>query len=307
MWRSGGSVFSELFKVFSRREVASAGQQSKPLSTEFRNRVVMLLQDQLQGSFRYFLEQLHRHVSYLHGTPRLSPAGTMSDKADDLFEFLFSCKDEHFLDVIELIFKSNLPGITWPDNPLISSINEFLSVDNLPYYLTGYSVETYESSFHGTPTTGARITEYPRIIRKENDALHQMAVEPALHLLSATMFKHANAEFLKALEDYRKGDFRDCLTKCGSAFESTMKVLCDKKTISFKQTDTASVLLRALLANSKLETYWEQPLILIATLRNRLSSSHGAGGQSIVVPRHVATYAINATASAIVLLVDEFS
>lgn len=300
-------MFSELFKVFSRREVASAERQSKPLSKEFRNRVVMLLQDQMQGSFTYFLEELHRHVSYLHGTPRLSPTMAASSKADDLFGFLFSCKDEHFLDVIELIFKSNLQGITWPDNPLISAINEFLSVDKLPYHLTGYSVETFETSFHGTPTTGTRIAEFPRIVRKENEVLHQEAIEPALHLLSAVAFKHANAEFLRALEDHRKGDFRDCLTKCGSAFESTMKVLCDKKAISFKETDTASVLLRALLANSKLEAYWEQPLILIATLRNRLSSSHGAGSQSKDVPRHVATYVINATASAIVLLVDEYS
>jgi hypothetical protein len=306
MWRSGGSVFSEIFKVFSRREIASAGQKSKPLSKEFRNRVVMLLQDQLRGSFTQFLEQLHRQVSFQHGTPRLSPSLGRGDKADDLFDFLFSCKDEHFLDVIELIFKSNLPGITWPDNPLIPSINEFLNVDDLPYHLTSYTVETYQTTYFGNPTTAIRITEFPRIIRKENEVLHQEAVDPALHLLSAEIFKHANTEFLKALEDYRKGDFRDCLTKCGSAFESTMKVICDKKAISFKQTDTAAVLLRALLAKSKLETYWEQPLILIATLRNRLSSSHGAGGQSIVVPRHVARYAINATASAIVLLVDEF-
>lgn len=300
-------MFKELFKAFSRRELASTRTQSKPLSKEFRNRVVMLLQDQQQESFSYFLEQLHKPVSFLYGKPRLSTSASISSRADDLFEFLFSCKDEHFLDVIELIFKSKLPGISWPDNPMISSINDFLSVDNLPYYLTGYTLETYEDSFHGTPTTTSKITEFPRIIRKENEALHQEAIEPALHLLRATMFKHANAEFLRALEDHRKGDFRDCLTKCCSAFESTMKVLCDKQSISFKQTDSASVLLRALLAKSKLETYWEQPLVLIATLRNRLSSSHGSGTQSIAVPRHVASYAINATASAIVLLVDEFS
>ncbi len=261
----------------------------------------------MQESFSHSLEQLHRRVSYLHGRLQLSPTAATPSKADDLLQFLFSCKDEHFLDVIELIFKSSLPGITWPDSPLISSINAFLSIDNLPYHLTGYSIETFEMSFHGTPTTGSRIAEFPRIIRKESEVLHQEAVEPALHLLSATMFKHANAEFLRALEDHRKEDFRDCLTKCGSAFESTMKVLCDRKSISYKQTDTASVLLRALLANSNLDAYWEQSLILIATLRNRLSSSHGAGSQQKVVPKHVATYAINATASAIVLLVDEFS
>nr|WP_246311469.1 abortive infection family protein [Halomonas zhaodongensis] len=46
--------------------------------------------------------------------------------------------------------------------------------------------------------------------------------------------------------------------------------------------------------------------MLIATLRNRLSSSHGAGAQAKVVPEHVATYAVNATASAILFLYSEF-
>lgn len=300
-------MFRELFKVFSRREAASTGQEFKPLSKEFRNRVIMLLRDELQGSFSDFLEQLQRHVAYLHGTPRLLPAVAASNLAEDLLNFMLACKDEHFLDVIELVFKSNLPGITYPHNDLIPAINEFLSVDNLPYYLTGYSVETYETSFFGTPTTGSRISEFPRMIRKENDVLHQGAIEPALHFLSEATFKHANAEFLKALEDHRKGDFQDCLTKCGSAFESTMKVLCDKNKIPYKQTDTASTLIRSLLAKGNLENYWEQSFMLIATLRNRLSSSHGAGLQPKIVPKHVATYAVNATASAIVLLVNEFS
>ena len=133
------------------------------------------------------------------------------------------------------------------------------------------------------------------------------AMEPALNILAGAGFQHANKEFLEALEDHRKSDFGDCLTKCGSAFESVMKVICDKNSIGYKQTDTASVLLKTLLANAKLDGFWEQPLIMIATLRNRLSSSHGAGTQPKAVPEHVATYVVNATASAILLLCGEFS
>jgi hypothetical protein len=164
-----------------------------------------------------------------------------------------------------------------------------------------------EITSYGSRQTGFRLTEYPRIISKENEVLHNEAITPALHLLSAISFKLANAEFLKALEDHRKGDFSDCLTKCGSAFESTMKIICEKHAIPLKQTDTASTLLKAIIGKSKLDTFWEPPLMLIATLRNRLSSSHGAGSQAKIVPRHIATYAINATASAIVLLASEFA
>lgn len=301
-------MFTEIFKVFSRRERPIANQPPKPLSKEFRNRVVMLLRNQMHGSFEGFLNDLHKPVAYLIGTPRLSPAADITTHAEDLLNFLFSCKDENFLDVIELIFRSNITGISWPDNPLISAFNQFFQVDNLPYHLTGYTTVAYEEiNSYGSHQTGYRLTEYPRIIRKENEVLHNEAIEPALHLLTATTFMSANAEFLKALEDHRKGDFSDCLTKCGSAFESTMKIICEKHAIPFKQTDSASSLLKAIISNSKLDTFWEPPLILIATLRNRLSSSHGAGSQAKIVPRHIATYAVNATASAIVLLASEFA
>jgi len=300
-------VFSEIFNVFSRRDPPRAGQNRKPLSREFRNRVVMLIRDQMQRSFAHFLEQLHNKVTYLHGQPRLSRSNSTANLADDLLEFLFACKDEQFLDVIELIFTMNYSGITWPDNPLIPAINQFFSVDDLPYQLTGYCMEDFETNFHGQIHTATRISEFPRIIRKNSEVIHKRAIEPALLLLRSTPFKHANSEFLGALEDYRKGDYQDCLTKCGSAFESTMKVLCHRKRIPFKQTDNASTLMKCLLTNSSLEAFWEQPLILIATLRNRLSSSHGAGTVPKAVPDHVAAYVINATASAIVFLADEFA
>lgn len=306
MYREGLGLFSNLFNVFSRRDDLKAGTKREPLSPEFRNRLIMLLEDHLQGSLGEFLNQLHRRVSYLHGRFQLSKLGSHAPVHEDLLQFMLECRDEHFIDVIELIFRSDLQGITWPDNALVPAINQFFQIDGLPYHLTGYTTEEFESSFYGSPTTGMRIAEFPCVIRKDSEILHQNAIRPALDLLVGSAFQHANKEFLEALEDHRKGDFGDCLTKCGSAFESVMKVLCDKNSIPFKQTDTASVLLKALLANGQLDDFWEQPLIMIATLRNRLSSSHGAGTQPKAVPEHVATYLINATASAMLLLSAEF-
>lgn len=299
-------MFEKLFDVFSRREKNLTNAKIKPLTEGFRNRVLMLLRDALQYNFRAFLGGLHQKAAYLYGKFGLSGTSAHSSPEDDLLNFFATCSDEHFLDLIELIFRSDLPGVTWPDNSLIPGINEFFRIDALPYHLTGYSTEEFESSFHGTPTTATGIAEYPQIIRKDSEVVHQNAMEPALTLLNAAEFKHANDEFLKALEDHRKGDYRDCLTKCGSSFESVMKVLCAKKSIPFNEKDTASALLKALLGNGQLDQYWEQPLIFIATLRNRLSSSHGAGSQPKVIPEHVATYAVNSTASAILLLCSEF-
>lgn len=299
-------MFEKLFDVFSRREKKIITIDVTPLTDEFRNRLLMLLRDTLKHEFINFLGELHHKAAYLYGKSGLSGALIQPSPEDDLLNFFVTCRDEHCLDLIELIFRSNLQGISWPDNPLIPAINHFFRIDALPYHLTDYSTEEYETVFYGSTTTAFRIAEYPQIIRKDSEIIHQNSMKPALRLLDSSIFRHANDEFLKALEDHRKGDYRDCLTKCGSAFESVMKVLCAENSLSFKATDTASTLLKTLLQNGQLDNFWEQPLILIATLRNRLSSSHGAGTQAKIIPEHVATYAVNSTACAILLLCSTF-
>jgi hypothetical protein len=84
-----------------------------------------------------------------------------------------------------------------------------------------------------------------------------------------------------------------------------MKVICHERGWAYKDSDTASVLLATVLSNCALDGFFKEPIALIATIRNRLSKSHGAGTKPKDVPLHVARYAINATASAILLLVDE--
>ena len=104
---------------------------------------------------------------------------------------------------------------------------------------------------------------------------------------------------------YRTGtSYGDCLTKCGSAFESTLKVLCERNDLTFERHDTAGKLLPVVIENSTLESFFEQPLMLVATIRNRLSSSHGGGSQVRAPSRQIARYTLTSTAAAIVLLVE---
>ena len=102
-----------------------------------------------------------------------------------------------------------------------------------------------------------------------------------------------------------RGGSGDCLTKCNSAFESVMKVLCKRNQWPFNEKDTARPLLKVIIDKSSLDPFFEQPLMLIATMRNRLSSSHGAGSGPRSVERHIGQSAISSTAAAIVLLVRE--
>ncbi len=258
---------------------------------------------------------MHRELKYVHGYPTLSDR--QADSAEeDVVSFLQTCSDEHFLDFVEKIFQLESTQIAWTrDDRLVNTINEFFDTDGLPYRLTKHvysPVKRISASEMGLPSgnydggiRASTLETYPQVICLENEVLHENAIEPTLTLLTGPAFSQANLEFLEALKDYRKGDYRDCVTKCGSSFESVMKVICDRKKWPYQQTDTASKLLKTILQHTTLDSFYEQPIVLIATIRNRYSTAHGAGTQKKTVSKHVANYVINATASAILLLVEE--
>ncbi|MCC2606574.1 DUF7014 domain-containing protein [Planctobacterium marinum] len=301
-------MFERLFGLFSRRNDKKTLNECKPLTVTFKNRVIMVLQDHLGMGFEDSMSSLHREVAMSLGLHRLSHTGKPQSTCEDLIQYMFECEDDKFFDILELLFHSRVSGITYPDSPLIKAINQFLQLDELPYHLTDYVVVEGVTEHWGRESKTMKITGTPQIIMKNNDVIHHRCIEPTLNLLSSDIrFQQANDEFLNALEDFRNSDYRDCLTKCCSAFESTMKVLCSINSIAFKQTDSASPLLKSLIEKSDLDSFWEQPLILIATIRNRLSSSHGAGTQEKQVSKQVANYTINATAAAILLLVEEWA
>ena len=304
--------FSQIFSVFSKREKAP-GTVSKPLTQEFRFRVFQLcadtFADNFYGSSGEFWKELHRNLSYLHGRPSL--AGEPMDSARvDALTFLSLCSEEHFFDFIELIFKSSpydrlLRSFNGVDQ-FVSDVNDFLRVDDLPYSLTEFvREEVQKENSNGATFTIIETISYPQIIRRDSGAIHQTAIQPTLTLLANPVFKAANSEFLEALNHFRKGEHADCIAKCGSSFESVMKVICDRKKWPYQQSDTAEPLLKTIVDRTKMESFFHQPIMLVATMRNRLSSSHGAGVQVRRVPERRAQFVINATASAILLLVGE--
>ena len=316
-----------VFDVFSRRAVPKApGFKPDEISEQLRNRILLLYRDVISGrrnatSLSYaedrtheFWEQMHNALQHLHGRPKLSSASVHS-QADDVFAFLLHCTAAEFFDFLELSFKLD---ITWrvmhEENQVVDTVNELFRMESAPYQLTRI-VKVHEqdtTDFPGFPgghvrnATVIRTVAYPKVIRAEDDVTHREGVEPALSVLSAPHFEAANLEFRDALDEYRKGHYGDCLTKCGSAFESVMKSLCKRNGWPFNdQKDTAAPLLKTVLSHSKLDPFFEQPLMLIATMRNRLSSSHGGGTTVRQVERHVGQYALTSTAAAIVLLVHE--
>jgi hypothetical protein len=313
------SSFSKIFDVFSRRPTsAPIPEHVLPIST--RNRIFMWCIGVFGGSGssgyqsdyrRQFWEEISQLLKFRHGKLQLFEGRpTPSDNCEDAINFLKTCNGTDFLDFIEYIFRVDC---IWRlehnlDN-MISELNELLLPDNLPYYLTSMIIEEepiVHPSFPGASHAYRRkIISYPKIIMKENEAIHQQIIIPALTFLQRPVFTNANKEYLEALEDFRKKDYGDCLTKCGSSFESVMKVICDIKKWKYSKNDTAAPLVKNMVDNLNIPTYLTDVLTIIATLRNKHSKSHGAGSIPRNANKSQAEYALNSTASAILFLAAE--
>lgn len=251
------------------------------------------------------LEFLHDKLSYLTGRQNLSGNKNVS-YADDAFSFLHTCSDPHFLDAIEyLVHQDGWHYIGGYHEPVIDRLNEFLNIDDLPYFVTKPVWQSTEEMYRGELTKFTRIREHAKVIPRESQAIHDTAIEPALKLLRQPAFLNANSEFMAALEDFRHGKFGDCVTKCNSSYESVMKVICGQKGFGYSQGDTTAKLIRTIMEKTAMDSFWEQPLMTVGTLRNKVSTSHGAGEVQKVVPEHVAKYTMNMTASAIIFLHDQ--
>ncbi len=308
------STFMRMFDVFSARPEAST-KPTHDIPSTTRNRVLRWVVE-LYTNKRFdlgvigrgdyngeFWDEIHRRVLYRTGRGQL---GSIGD-SQDVFRYLHTCSGKEFLDFLEDIFSADsFFHVSIGDDKLIAELNGLLRLDNLPYHITRFVKETVtENERFGATRTATYTREYPKVIMKESETLHTTAIEPVLTLLQRSHFRNANSEYLAALEDYRKGDFSDCLTKCGSAFESVLKIICDRKRWSYKQTDTAGTLIKIVLSNTSLDSYFESLLLIVATLRNKMSSAHGAGTTAKQPARHLAQYALNATASAILLVAHE--
>ncbi len=249
-------------------------------------------------SFKLISDPLCRE----YGLFRLSPPNLMhGDHRVDLqvTEFLLQHADhEQVMDTIEIslqvaIFRtqSNDFGTTISTDRVKRAMEELNA--RFREHGIGYQYESGE------------------MIRVDSKLIHAEVVKPALALLSAAEYKGANEEFLKAFEDYRKGDTKGCLNECLKAFESTMKAICKKRNWAFRQMDTAKTLIGICFENELIPTMMEAHFASmratlesgVPTIRNKLSA-HGQGASVTTVPMHYAGYMLHLTATTIQFLVE---
>ncbi len=307
---------TKVYDVFSLRQVSGeSNYKIDKVSDRLRRRVLLLFRDVVSGRWgqgdaataHEFWQDMHNSLQHLYGRPNLSRLSTNS-AMDDAIEFLLGCSTDEFFDFIELSFKLDCAWRAIGDeDQFVEAINKVFEVENAPYRLTPISKTVdAEVNRRGPPPWGTvRVLAYPKVIRTDDEVIHREAIEPTLSVLSAPHFSEANLRFREALDHYRKGAYDDCLTKCGTSLESVCKVICSKKRWPYTEDDNISQVLKTVIRESDLESFYESPLMLIATIRNKLSSSHGKGTAIPSVKRHTAQFALNSTAAAILLLVHE--
>lgn len=150
-----------------------------------------------------------------------------------------------------------------------------------------------------------------QIITIDSTLLHEVAVKPSLKLLFEEGFEGAEDEIRKAYEERRKGDNKNAILEAGKAFESTMKIICDKQGYTYdKAKDTAKKLILILEENKFYPSYMNSHLTSIRStletglpvVRNKVSG-HGQGKQVITIPDEYTDYALHLAATNILFLV----
>ena len=304
-----------VYDTFSFRRRRQAPSRALPdITSTFRTRILLYWRDYVEpfpellgltwgvGSFWF---EMNQRLQHLYGRASLSSASPGTNPLAGLLDFLNTCTTAEFFDFLEQAFKLDMMwGGPLDPNDIVAATNEMFRIDDLPFELTKLTYR--EIPFPDRPDmTYTKPNSYPQVIVVDEQVIHKEAVQPALAILAAPHFRSADAEFRKALAHYRQGEFADCLTACGTTMESTLKVLCDRNKWPYKQADTLKPLLDIAIAKTSLDGFFSQPIMLVGTMRNRLSSAHGAGTKERTATAHIAQYAITSTAAAMVLLIKE--
>ncbi len=247
-----------------------------------------------------FYQRVHDVLSYEFGEFNLG--GGVNSAEEDILNFLLKTQNsEQLLKTIEYLFRFAYDqifaykNIQAPNEHCIEAFNEIVKELNQNFVENDIGYQ-YESG---------------RMIPVDSHFTHQEIIKPALTILADSMYKGANAEFLCAFDHYQAERYKEAMNECLKAFESCMKSICEKRKWNYNQTDAAKKLIDILFNEELFPKYMLSQFngvrsVLqdgIPTMRNK-QSGHGQGPKVIPVPKHMARYALNLTASNIILLTD---
>lgn len=215
---------------------------------------------------------------------------------ESLWTFLLEASEAgKALDVVELMFTAGTSVWSHYPCPIQSNPEEAIAE---------FNARCREHSF------GYQI-ESGKIIRMDSTFTHKEMIKPALNLLSDSAFSGANQEFLKAHEHYRHKRYKECISECLKALESTIKTIGSIRKWQLQANATASKLIEACFSNGLVDPLLSSHIGAlrttlesgVPTIRNK-TSGHGQGVTPVTVPDYYARYVLNQTAACILFLIE---
>lgn len=293
-----------MYELYSRRIKNAQGEpdvyEYDSFPQAFRNQMFYVLTD----VFSFFEKQgkrggwdvLHDGFAREIGLKTLSPHGGSGRQKIEYFIARSSEKD--FLDFLDFSFScvSRLKNVS-----VYAPDSEKIGVISHAFYEMNYRFKQHNLGYEFVDD---------KLIRKDNELLHQETIKPALKLLIKTGFEGAEQEFLDAFEHRRKGENKDAILDALKSFESTMKAICDGMGYSYDPAkSTAKELITILENNGFYPAYMNNHMTSLRTslesglptMRNK-NAGHGQGAVVLNVSDEFAEYALNLAATNIVLL-----
>jgi hypothetical protein len=329
-----------IFELYSKRKrkqeraIQPVIYQYDEIPKGFRNQVWHIWKNTIGTNLDEYEGGLTRTVWYaIHDTMSRElgwlALGTEGNPRDNCFQFLIKGDTEQVLDIIEVSFHfieryfggykgpKYMEADTGPSRPAspYAGVVRGCGRPDLPSP-SDMAIEELNHRF----LENRLGYQYQNgvIMRIDSEYTHSEIVRPALRLLDESEFKPAQDEFLKGHDDYRHGRCEDAINEALKAFESTMKIICEKrgwKVVSKKRKKrtvseaTASELIETCFAHHLIPAVLEKHFTSLASgllaVRNAYSA-HGDGVETVEVPGYLAQYALNLAASDILLLVNAY-
>lgn len=306
-----------VYETFAKRKRA-AENAGKPviyiyddLPRGLREQVVQILRDAIdepeipfplpEGRARLGCwEGAYAQLAKEMGIPRLvSPDPYFQGYAPPCLEFIRRGDNvDEVLSLIELLFRSIEAQVEGTQNWFAAKQGPQDAIDELNHRFREHSV--------GYQYAGGQI------VQVGNQYLHSEVVEPAIFLLRNAEFKGALDEFMDAHRHYRESRYKEAIAVAGSAFESTMKTICDRRSWGYERA-TSSALIEVLFNNglvpSELQTHFTSLRGVVGSgltnVRNQPGrGAHGQGSDPIEVPGYLAAYCLHLAAANIVFLIE---
>ncbi len=192
-----------------------------------------------------------------------------------VIEHFLSCEHEHALDFIQACFQQ--PAYNGGQTG-VNEINEIFHETGIGYELTPFTEHLVKTSLFGRWRQGIQY-EFPRVIRRDDQLVHQEIIEPVLKLLSDPRLRVANSEMLKKL-----------FWLCGMVnLKMRLLFLALPLRVCLKQfatsngraydlnRDTCSKLISICRDNDLFPAFYISIFGAVGAMRNKLGDAHGRG------------------------------